>query len=91
MPLDADKVDRQLMEIVARISKIEDKQRDYASDERVRLKEAEHLDERFDRLEKRIDKGASIMSKLVWIFGVAVLSGFVNWMLKGGLVVTPPG
>lgn len=49
----------------------------------------EHFDRRFDNLEKSQDKLQSYLSRAVWLILIAILGGLMNFIIDGGLNVTP--
>jgi hypothetical protein len=50
-------------------------------------KDREHMDERFDRIEKQIDETRSIWLKVIWVIGLAIAGAFAQFVIRGGLVV----
>lgn len=54
--------------------------------ENVRIQERRNnADERFDRVEKRLDKIDSHVGRIVWLLVISILSAFMAFVLRGGL------
>ena len=46
----------------------------------------QHMDSRFDAIDKRLDQLDGHLSRVVWIIVVAIITSFMTFILKGGLV-----
>jgi Mg/Co/Ni transporter MgtE len=55
----------------------------------VRAEQAKHIDERFDSLDKKVDKGFTrldgLVSRIVWLIITALVGGVMAFILGGGL------
>lgn len=55
--------------------------------ENVRIQERRaNADDRFDRVEKRLDKIDSHVGRIVWLLVISILSAFMAFVIRGGLV-----
>lgn len=55
--------------------------------ETVRMQERRaNQDERFDRVEARLDRIDAHIGKVVWLLVISILSAFMTFVIRGGLV-----
>ena len=55
--------------------------------ENVRMQERRtSADERFDRVETRLDKIDAHVGRIVWLLVISILSAFMAFVIRGGLI-----
>jgi predicted nuclease with TOPRIM domain len=74
-------------EISARVRELEKWRTTQDTQAALAQKDREHLDERFDRLEKQIAETRSMWLRIAWVLGLAVIGAFAQFVINGGLVV----
>lgn len=78
---------REYQDLSARVRELETWRTTQDTQAALAKKDREHMDERFDRIEKQISETRSIWAKVIWVIGIAIVGAFVQFMLRGGLVV----
>ena len=78
-------LEREVVELKKRLSVIEQWQIEQRVTTSARNERDKHLDERFDRLEKGTDEIKGYLLKIVWVIILAIIGGFVTFMMNGGI------
>lgn len=76
---------REVIELKKRLTVIEQWQIEQRVHSSARNERDKHLDERFDRLEKGTDEIKGYLLKIVWVIILAIIGGFVTFMMNGGI------
>lgn len=72
-------------EIDARVRKLEEWRIQIDRDLAVHFTQRQHMDERFDRVEKALDDMKAGFWKIAWLVIGSVVVAFVTFVIQGGL------
>ena len=72
-----------------RVRALEEWKSGVKTDAAVRLLRDQHLDKRFDHLEKSVDEIKGYLLKIVWVIVIGVVGSLLTFMLSGGLSIVP--
>ena len=76
-----------MADLESRVADIERWKNAVSTELAVRKEKDTHIDERFDRVEKRLDTINGGLSRVLWILGGSALTAAAAFVLKGGLNV----
>lgn len=87
MTQDIDQVARDVTALQDRMLVVEAWKHNQVTNNAVRDVRDQHVDIRFDRIEKGLNEIKGYMLKVVWVIIVGILAAFVTFMVRGGLNV----
>lgn len=76
-----------MSDIESRVTDLEKWKNEVSTQLAVRKERDSHIDDRFDRVEKRLTGIDDAVKRVLWIIVGAVIAALVTFILKGGLVV----
>lgn len=82
-------MEQRIEAIEKRVDTLEKWKHDRTVADAIRAEQAKHIDERFDQIEKKVDKGFTrldgMVARVVWLIIGTLLAGVIGFIIKGGL------